>query len=126
MTPSKDEIDESLQTFDCGDDLDDLDRAIELTNALQAKPGASQAAALALRDKKLQRLLSIFNHIDAKRDPRFDPKDLPQMTATPPFEGGLPSGVAPEEIRDPAVRAAYEKEIAANQAKAKAYGSSRN
>jgi hypothetical protein len=84
MTTSKDKIEESLQTFDRHDDDLALDRAIELTFALQAKPGASQVAALAVRDKKLQRLLSIFNHIDAKRDPRFDPKDLPQMTATPP------------------------------------------
>jgi 3-methyladenine DNA glycosylase Tag len=44
------------------------------------------------------------------------------MTATPPPESGLPSGVAPEAIRDPAVRAAYENQIAANQAKLKAYG----
>jgi hypothetical protein len=122
MTTSKDKIDESLQKFDRDDDEEALDRAIELTFALQAKPGASQAAALAVRDKKLQRILSIFNHIDAKRDPRWDPKDLPQMTAIPPPESGLPSGVAPEAIRNPAVRAAYEKQIAANQAKAKTYG----
>jgi hypothetical protein len=46
MTTSKDKIDESLQPFDRYDDDLALDRAIELTFALQAKPGASQAAAL--------------------------------------------------------------------------------
>ena len=122
MTTSKDEIDESLQTFDRGDDVDALDRAIELTDALHAKAGASKADALAFRDKKLQRILSIFNHIDAKRDPRFDPNDLPELIATPSFESGILPGVAPEAVRDPAARAAYEKQIAANQAKAKAYG----
>jgi hypothetical protein len=57
MTTSKDKIEERLQTFDRHDDDLALERAIELTFALQAKPGASQAAALAVRDKKLQRLL---------------------------------------------------------------------
>jgi hypothetical protein len=122
MTTSKDEIEESLETFDRHDDDLALDRAIELTSALQAKPGPSQAAALAVRDKKLQRLLSIFNHIEAKRDPRFDPNDLPLMNPDPPPESGLIPGVAPEAIRDPALRAAYEKQIAAAKAKAKAYG----
>jgi hypothetical protein len=125
MTTSKDEkdeIDESLQRFDRDDDLEALDRAIELTDALKAKAGASQAAALVVRDKKLQRMLSIINHIDAKRDPRFDPKDLPELTVTPSFESGIMPGVAPEAVRDPDAQAAYEKQIAANQAKAKAYG----
>jgi hypothetical protein len=122
MTTSKDKIEESLQRFDRDDDDLALDRAIELTSAPHAKAGASQAAALAVRDKKLQQILSIFNHIDAKRDPRFDPKDLPRMNADPPPESGLIPGAAPEAIRDPAVRAAYEKQIAAAQAKAKAYG----
>jgi hypothetical protein len=122
MTISQDKIEESLQRFDRHDDDLALDRAIELTFALQAKPRASQAAALAVRDKKLQRIFSIFNHIEAKRDPRFDPKDLPLMNPDPPPESGLIPGAAPEEIRDPAVRAAYEKQIAATQAKLKAYG----
>jgi hypothetical protein len=122
MTTSKDKIDESLRKFDRHDDDLALDRAIELTAALQAKPGASQAAALAVRDKKLQRLLSIFNHIDAKRDPRWDPKDVPQMTVTPPFDSGIMPGAAPESVRDPTARAAYWKLIRANQAKLKASG----
>jgi hypothetical protein len=119
---SKDKIEERLQTFDRHDDDLALDRAIELTAALQAKPRASQAAALVVRDKKLQRILSIFNHIDAKRDPRFDPKDLPELTTVPSFESGILPGAAPESVRDPAARAAYEKQIAADDAKAKAYG----
>jgi hypothetical protein len=122
MTTSKDKIEESLQRFDRHDDDLALDRAIEFTFALQAKPGASQVAALAVRDKKLQRILSIFNHIDAKRDPRWDPKDLPQLTTVPPFESGIMPGAAPESVRDPAARAAYEKQIAADDAKAKVYG----
>ena len=106
MTTSKDKIEESLQTFDRHDDDLALARAIELTFALQAKPAASQAAALAVRDKKLQRLLSIFNHIEAKRDPRFDPNDLPQMNPDPPprvdsFPASLrkPSAIRPSGPR---------------------------
>ena len=78
---------------------------MDITGALHVEAGASKAAALAFRAQKLQWILSIFNHIDAKRDPRFDPKDRPGLTATPPFESGLPAGVAPEAIRDPGARA---------------------
>lgn len=54
-------------------------------------------------------------------DPNWDPKDRPMFH--PPLPKGVngPSGVAPEAIKDPTLRAEYERAIALNSAKAKRF-----
>lgn len=52
-------------------------------------------------------------------DPAFDPEDVPALSLAPP--GGLPAGVAPEALADPAQRAEYEALLAKNRDHARAY-----
>lgn len=53
-------------------------------------------------------------------DPRWDPKDGPTLSVRPPV-AGLPSGVAPEAIESPTLRAEYQAAIEANKKKAAKY-----
>jgi hypothetical protein len=55
-------------------------------------------------------------------DPNWDPNDLPLSNVVPPSATGFPSGVAPEAIKDPKLRAEYEAAIQKNEQKAERYG----
>jgi hypothetical protein len=62
----------------------------------------------------------LVDRIDRRLDPKFDPNDVPALNVQPPetSDGTLyPPGADPKLIDDPAKRAAYEKETAANNAK---------
>jgi hypothetical protein len=54
-------------------------------------------------------------------DPNWDPNDLPSLNISPPVATGLPSGVGPEAIKDPNLRAEYEAAIEKNRLKAERY-----
>ena len=54
-------------------------------------------------------------------DPNWDLNDLPVSNVTPPLATGLPSGVAPESIKDPNLRAEYEASIENNRKKNEKY-----
>ena len=61
-----------------------------------------------------RRLLDSIDHV-------WDPNDLPVSNVVPPPATGLPSGIAPEAIQDPKLRAEYEAAIEANRQKAERY-----
>lgn len=54
-------------------------------------------------------------------DPKWDPNDKFVRNVAPPLETGLPSGVVPEAIKDPKLRAEYEEAIDNNRQKAEKY-----
>ncbi len=55
-------------------------------------------------------------------DPDWDPNHgLPAINLSPPAATGMPSGIAPEAIKDPELRAQYEAAIDKNRKKAQAY-----
>ena len=54
-------------------------------------------------------------------DPNWDPNDKPFRSIVPPVATGLPSGIAPESIKDPTLRAEYEAAIQRNREKIKRY-----
>jgi len=54
-------------------------------------------------------------------DPNWDPNDKAVRNVAPPIETGLPSGVVPEAIKDPKLRAEYEAAIDKNRQKAERY-----
>jgi hypothetical protein len=54
-------------------------------------------------------------------DPKWDPNDLPINNVVPPLATGLPSGIAPESIKDPKLRAEYKAAIEKNRKKAERY-----
>lgn len=107
--------DRALERFRKSKQPDHLDRAI------QALETGDPPAAPAQRGELAQEWLRVFEVIDRESDPHFDPDDKPLLNLPlPPGVTGV-SGMDPKSIADPAARAAYEKAIAANRAKAVKY-----
>ena len=93
-----------LDEFEQKNDIEALKKAIELVELDDLGPPASREEIDAFRAAKLRAVLTFYNRIEPKMIAGFNPEELPSMTATPPEEAGLPSGVAPEAIKDPLVR----------------------
>ena len=72
-----------------------------------------------LRSADLEHWFRVWRILRQRRDDAWDPSDLPLTKVSAP--GGLPAGVAPEAIADPALRAQYEAAVAANRRKAERY-----
>jgi hypothetical protein len=66
-------------------------------------------------------MLQTIAQAERERDESWDPEDLPSSNLAPPIATGLPSGVSPEAIKDPQLRAIYERQIEANWKKADRY-----
>jgi hypothetical protein len=73
------------------------------------------------RSLKARLWLHAWQRLEAERDKNFNFDDRPVMNVVPPRETGLPSGVAPEAIKDAKLRARYQAELTANAKKAEAY-----
>jgi hypothetical protein len=71
-----------------------------------------------VRFRKATLWLDTWRHLSESRDPNFDPSDVPLINIAPPPESGLPSGVSSEDVKDPKLRAEYERRLASNRAKA--------
>jgi len=89
---------QQLKRFRATHDVAALNQAIELTAQLP-KPQAGEQRAL---------WAAIASVIDHELGPEDGAGDLPQLNLAPPPETGLPAGVAPDSIKDPALRQAYE------------------
>jgi hypothetical protein len=68
------------------------------------------------REDLLVRLHAWRRLLDAV-DLKWDPNDTPVMNVSPPAGTGMPAGIAPEAIANPALRAQYEQAIEANRQK---------
>lgn len=86
-----------------------------------APKNADDAEWVGERNSKVKLWLHAWRRLESEKDPNFDAQDKPRWKITPPRGTGLPSGVAPEAIKDARLRARYEADIAANVQKAKAY-----
>ena len=121
MNIKEGEVTELLRRFGQAGDIRDLRKALAVIENLGQDPREAQTHSQAAHTEKLHLLLAVFNHIDAKIKSEFNFEDVPAMNIAPPPETGLPAGVDPSAIADPTIRTQYEKEIAANQAKARLY-----
>lgn len=77
-----------------------------------------------LRKNTLSLWLGLLQILDDHLDAKFDPEDGPELLVEPPaIPGGviLRPGADPAKIKDPTLRAQYERAIAANRAKANNY-----
>lgn len=70
------------------------------------------------RKKEVDIHLHAWKRLIDSIDPKWDPCDLPLLNVSPPPSSGLPSGVSPEAIKDPKIRAEYENAIEKNRQKA--------
>jgi len=74
-----------------------------------------------IRREDVQVRLHAWKRLLDAIDPNWDPNDIPAINLVPPVAAGLPSGVAPEAIKDPKLRAEYEAAIEKNSKKAVRY-----
>jgi hypothetical protein len=70
-----------------------------------------------LRFQKANLWLDTWRQFATKMDPTFDATEVPMINIDPPAGSGVPSGSSPEAVKDPKLRAEYERRLAANQAK---------
>lgn len=110
-----------MRRFDRQNDVEALKDAARLVESANAAATLPQDK---LRRVRLENWLTIFNNIDEHFDRTFDFSDTPALTISPP--PGLPSGVDPAEIKDPAAKRAYEQAIRDNQEKARRYAFQKN
>lgn len=73
------------------------------------------------RRQKTGRWLDAWKRLQQGIDKNWDPEDLPYRNLAPPRATGLPSGVAPEAIKDPKLRAEYEAALETNRQKNEEY-----
>jgi len=76
---------------------------------------------VAERSTKVKLWLHAWARLEHGIDRNFNFNNRPSLNITPPRETALPSGVAPEAIRDAKLRAKYEAALAANNKKAREY-----
>ena len=73
------------------------------------------------RSDKTKFWLHAWARLEKGINRNFDFNDRPLLNVRPPEETGLPTGTAPEAIRDQKLRATYKAAIAANSKKAQEY-----
>lgn len=85
-------------------------------------PGAPKGEAFAeCRRKDVEVRLHAWKRLTDALVPNWDPNDTPVINVVPPAATGLPGGIAPEAIKDPVLRAQYERAIESNRQKAEKY-----
>ncbi|SRR5712692_9085949 len=80
-----------------------------------------EAAWKTLRKQKAELWLAARRRVESSIDPTFDFNDRPFLNVATPPGSREPSGVSPEFIKDPKLRAEYERAIAENSAKARRF-----
>jgi hypothetical protein len=73
------------------------------------------------RTNRVTLWLRAWQRLDNEIDSEFDFDDRPKASVAPPPGASARAGVAPEEIKDPMLRAEYEAAIRENARKAEAY-----
>lgn len=123
MNPSTTLAATHLAEFQKQRDADLLEAAADRLQAIVVSDEIDPDRRRKLRSETLELWLELFALIDDALDPKFDPDDLPSITASPPPAGGVtyPPGVDPAVVTDPAARSEYERRIAENENKTKYY-----
>ncbi len=112
---------QKLDTVRASQDLALLADVRKEIESLAAQPEVGESGdGRQHRREVLSLWLNALDCIDQMTDPSFDATDVPQINVAPPGSG-FRAGVAPSEINDPELRAAYERSIAQNVEKAKKY-----
>ena len=100
-----------------------LERELLLLSFLQGdiESGASEADWPNIRRERATRWFRALKRLDNQIDKTFDFDDLPWLSEAPPPGANLPPGIAPDHIRDAALRREYEARIENNRKKADTY-----
>jgi hypothetical protein len=80
------------------------------------KPPAEDSPEIRKRPEMVRLWLHALHRLESEKDKNFDPDDTGTMNVVPP-QGAGPAGMSPEMIKDPKLRAEYEKAIDENNKK---------
>ena len=81
------------------------------------QPGESQS----WRSEKLKLWLDALNKVEMLKDPEFDPNDVPAVNVATPYGSTASAGADPSAIKDPELRAQYQRAIDLNAERSKRY-----
>jgi hypothetical protein len=70
-----------------------------------------------LRFQKANLWLDTWTQFATSMDPTFDATEVPMINIDAPAGSRVPSGSSPDSVKDPKLRAEYERSLAANQAR---------
>ena len=121
MTTPIDDARELLLQYEKSHDPLLLQRAGEKLESVDLLPVQGSDERTAARLQTLQAWLAILVRVDLAKDPSFTGDDPPATKVSPPTTPGGPAylpGVDPKQVRDPKVRADYERAIEQNRQKA--------
>lgn len=92
----------------------EIDRLSEIRNTIRNL--AEEDAGKSMTQKKMSLIFSLLNVMDKYYNPNYE---KPQINIAPPVHDGViyDSGISPDSIKEPDIRAEYEKAIAENKKK---------
>lgn len=67
-----------------------------------------------LQDNQATIIEECIKHILKQIDLNFDPREVPELNSTPPEATGLRSGISPNAITDPKLRAEHQEALKKN------------
>jgi F5/8 type C domain len=123
MTNQINQANALLAEFEKTKSIDQLEHALRAVERIPP-PGVDKAVPWPVARRELTQMwLKFLATMDQNLDPNFDvnnPTNWAAVELAPPGAGGLryPSGVDPNDIKEPEVRAQYEAELKENAAKA--------
>jgi hypothetical protein len=112
---------EAILQYEETKDLAYLEEAVEKLNGVDLFEVQGGTKRAEVRLQTLMTWMLVLARIDAAKDPNFDPEDAPLTKVSPPQvpgEPAYPPGVDPKVIRNPEIRAEYERVIEQNRQKA--------
>ena len=109
---------EKLAAFAGNRDIQLLRDAEETLEAIDVSREHNTPKRLLLRQRTLEVWLQVAAQIDRNLDPSFDPNDVPMESMVPPPSDGVSlSSNAPDNIKDPQVRAQFQRAVDENTRK---------
>jgi hypothetical protein len=118
------EVAEKLEQYDASGAPLALQEAADAAAAHDGATPPDPEAGLGLARQRVGGWLAILSRIDRDLEPGFDPSRAPPRRVEPPMGADglqLPPGVKPEDVRDPAARAAYVQAMADNERRRAAF-----
>jgi hypothetical protein len=121
---AKKQVSQHLDKFRKTGELTELRNASNLIDGIEVHTAPSFEDRQTGRTAKLELWLTLLDTIDAAKDPKFDPADVPAARVTVPddmtMKPGIPVRTA-EGIADPAARRKYDEAVKANSDKTRRY-----
>jgi hypothetical protein len=91
---------------------------LDTLNLMRSRPTLGEQAFRSRRQAHAMAILRAVAQAEREQDDSWDPENLPALNLVPPLATGLPSGVSSDAVKDPELRAIYERAIEANRKKA--------